>query len=135
MQVAVTAIAGAVVWWAGDHWLVTRPAAAKKKPDIADYVIEKFSATRLNVSGKPLHQLQAKSYEFFATRNTANLVEPRLVQYDSNRRATYTRADSGVLDTKNKTLYMKGNVEVRQGRQQDRGPLQLKTQELTVELE
>lgn len=135
VQLAVTAILGGLVWWAGDHWLVSKPEAAKRTDNIADYVIEQFSATRLNKSGKPQHQLQATRYEFFSASNMAKLVRPHLVQYDASQNATSTWADTGTLDTKNKTLHMKGNVEVRQGKQKHRGPVQLKTNELTVELQ
>lgn len=122
------------MWWVGDHWLVSKPEATSKKADAADYVIEQFSATSLGKSGRPLHQLQASSYEFFAANSMANLEKPQLVQYEGNQPATYTQADNGVLDTKSRVLHLKGNVIVRQGKQKDRGPVQLKTNELTVEL-
>lgn len=134
-QLAVTATLGALVWWAGDKWLVSEPPVNGQPGKEADYIIENFSATRLNILGKPQHQLNAQSYHYYSGNETARLVLPRLIQYDENRQITNTRADKGQLDTRKKTLRMLGNVEVRTGRQQDRGPVQLTTNELVIELE
>ena len=134
-RLAIAATVGALVWWASDKWLASEPPVNGQSGKEADYIIENFSATRLNKLGKPQHQLNALSYHYYSGIETARLVLPRLVQYDENRQATYTRANKGQLDTRNKTLRMVGNVEVRSGAQKDRGPVQLRTNELVVELE
>ncbi|MBE9516319.1 MAG: LPS export ABC transporter periplasmic protein LptC [Proteobacteria bacterium] len=133
-RLLVTAVLAALVWWAGDEWLVSKPVVERKPSTEADYSIDNFSATRLTKLGKPQHQLSASSYHFYSDNNTAQLIKPKLVQYDANQRATYTRADTGELNTSKKTLRMLGNVEVRKGRAKDRGPMQLETNELIIEL-
>ncbi|MDH5632014.1 MAG: LPS export ABC transporter periplasmic protein LptC [Gammaproteobacteria bacterium] len=134
-QLMLAAGLATIAWWAMDNQIGTHDAPSLSSANLPDYTIDNFSATRLNANGTPRHQLSADHYRYFAVNDSAELVRPHLVQYSQGNAPTHTRADTGTLNPKQKSIVMRGNVEVRQGKQTERGPIQLRTNELTVELQ
>lgn len=86
----------------GSYWLsqqVSAPDAtpdAKKRHDV-DYVVEKFSATTLDETGKPRYTLSADRIWHYPDDHSTHLQAPKLLSHDKDGSSTLTSAQTGKL--------------------------------------
>ena len=136
LAVAAVLIALAVLAW----WLPTAltprsglfDGESRNEPD---YTIENFTATEMNAQGQRKHELRAAKLVHYGDDDSADLIQPYLIQYAPNTAPVHTRADRGQVSPDGKEILMQGNVRVTRGASGADPAGEIQTQEMRVILE
>jgi lipopolysaccharide export system protein LptC len=109
---ALAGLAGASWWLSREATLpaVSRPVA-RHEPD---YIVERFTATVMDETGRPRYRLSAERLVRFADDGSHELEKPHLVQY-GNGVPTHTRAARGWMPADRSVIEMRGSVRMARG--------------------
>jgi len=118
-------------------WLdyaVRQEAQGDKKAELyePDFIIENFSATRLNKEGKPASVLKAKRMTHYPDNQASKLDEPYLIQLRDNAQSMHISADRALVSGSGEEVRLYGNVVVRRPATPERTELRLETRFLQV---
>ena len=78
-----------------------------------DYIVENFTATRMNADGTPRYAVAARRMLHYPDDNSAQLDYPELSHFDPQRAPVTIRADAGSLSANGEEALFSGNVLVR----------------------
>ncbi|MBZ0091551.1 MAG: LPS export ABC transporter periplasmic protein LptC [Sulfuricellaceae bacterium] len=109
------------------YWLSHTVQAPLQKRDGSgrhdpDYIIEKFTATRLGPDGKPATLLTAEKMIHFPDDDSTQLVEPKFTRLSPHQKAAlHISARQGLLSSDGKNIYFKDHVEATRDAYTDQG--------------
>ncbi len=78
----------------------------------ADYIVQKFSLTRLGEDGQPRYTLSSSRMVHYPDDDTSHLEFPRLVQAQPGKPDTHVRADRGLVSSDGREVQLFNNVEL-----------------------
>jgi lipopolysaccharide export system protein LptC len=118
-------------------WLeraVNAPAASRPDPSLhnPDFIIERFTATTLDKSGRPEWQLIANRMAHFPDDETTELEEPRLLQLPGEGPPVRITAERGTVTKDGAEVRLYGNVVVIREASGARDELRMETTYLQV---
>jgi lipopolysaccharide export system protein LptC len=97
-----------------------------------DYIVEHFTATRMNPDGTPRYAVAARRMLHYPGDNSALLEHPELSHFDPKRAPVTIRADEGRLLGNSDEAVFSGNVQVRRHAFADNPEMTLSTSRLQV---
>jgi lipopolysaccharide export system protein LptC len=97
-----------------------------------DYIVDEFTATRMNLDGTPRYAVSAKRMLHYPDDNSALLERPELSHFDAKRAPVIIRADEGSLSANGEEAVFSGNVLVRRHAFADNPEMTLSTSRLEV---
>jgi lipopolysaccharide export system protein LptC len=97
-----------------------------------DYIVENFTATRMNTDGMPRYAVAAQRMLHYPDDNSATLEHPELSHFDPRRAPVTIRADEGELAASGEEAVFNGNVLVRRHAFADNPEMTLSTSRLRV---
>ena len=97
-----------------------------------DYIVDNFTATRMNLDGTPRYAVAAKRMLHYPDDNSALLEHPELSHFDPQRAPVTIRADEGSLSANGEEAIFNGNVLVRRHAFADNPEMTLTTSRLQV---
>lgn len=136
LAIAVILIAlAAGSWWASR--LTTSPESVSdgKQRHDPDYIVENFHTTVMTPQGRPQYQLSGRKLVHYGDDGSSAIEEPYLIQYTPGQAPTHARAKQGYLPKDAGSLRLTGNVNVARGRDPRGAGGDVRTQELTVQLD
>jgi lipopolysaccharide export system protein LptC len=118
-------------------WLdrAVQPAPANRdgsKRHDPDYIIENFSALRLDANGKPRHQLAARRMLHFPDDDSTQLDEPRFVRFEPGKASLSVTSRSALVSSNGENVYFDQAVKVVRGAYSTRSELVVTTEYLHV---
>ncbi len=78
----------------------------------ADYIVQKFSLTRLGEDGQPRYTLSSVKMVHYPDDDTSHLEFPRLIQASPGKPDTQVRADRGLVSSDGREVQLFDNVEL-----------------------
>lgn len=129
--VALTALA----WWLPSALTPRTGLFDSESRHEPDYIVENFTATEMNAQGQRKHELRAVKLMHYADDDTAELIQPYLIQYPPGATPIHTRADRGHVSPDGKVILMQGNVRVTRGASGTDPAGEVQTREMRVILE
>jgi len=97
-----------------------------------DYIVDDFTATRMNLDGTPRYAVAARKMLHYPDDNSAVLEHPELSHFDPQRAPVTIRADEGRLSANGEEAIFSGNVLVRRHAFADNQEMTLSTSRLQV---
>lgn len=101
---------------AATYWLSQQvqplPQVQSQLRHDVDYVVENFSATTLNLDGKPRFTLSAERLWHYPDDDTTHLQMPRITSLYPDRPPTLTSAQTGKISSKGDDVYLYDEVLV-----------------------
>jgi len=113
--VAVLVALAALSWWLPNALTPRSGLFGGESRHDPDYTIDNFTATEMNAQGQRKHELRAVKLMHYADDDSADLMQPYLVQFAPGVAPVHTRADRGRLSPGGKEILMQGNVRVTRG--------------------
>ena len=132
---AVLAALAALSWWLPNALAPRDDLLDSESRHDPDYIIENFTATEMDALGWRKHELRAARLAHYADDDSADLVQPYLVQFAPDSAPVHTRADRGRISPDGKEILMQGNVRVTRGVKGADPAGEVQTQEMRVILE
>jgi lipopolysaccharide export system protein LptC len=110
------------------------PMGARPDPTLhnPDFIVERFTATSLDKSGRPERTLTAKRMIHYPDDETTELFEPRLVQLPGEGPQVRITAERGTVTKDGEEVRLYGNVVVIRDGGEARGELRMETTYLQV---
>ena len=109
---------------------------AGSRPDLTrhdpDFIVERFTATSLDRSGRPESTLTAKRMIHYPDDETTELEEPRLAQLRDEAAPVRITAERGTVTKDGEEVRLYGNVVVRREPSEGRPELRMETTYLQV---
>lgn len=97
-----------------------------------DFIVERFTATSLDKSGRPESRLTARRMTHYPDDETTELEEPRLVQYREQGPPVRISAERGTVTKDGEEVRLYGSVLVVRDGTKGRPPLNMETTYLQV---
>ena len=127
----LAALAGLSLWL--QYAVQTPPGAtADSSKHIADYIVENFTATRTDISGKAENILRARKTEHFLDDDTTQLEAPNFTAFDKQGGTVNVRSAQGYVSSKGDVIVFTGKVVLVRDLHDAQGPLTLTTEYLKV---
>ncbi len=133
--VAVLAVLAALSWWLPNALTPRSGLFDSDSRHEPDYIIENFTATEMNAQGQRKHELRAAKLLHYADDDSADLMQPYLIQFPPDAAPVHTRADRGRVSPDGKVILMQGNVRVTRGTSGADPAGEIQTREMRVILE
>lgn len=92
-----------------------------------DYMIENFSATRMDHDGVTRHVLSAKRMLHYPDDDTTDLEQPRFINTEPGKPALQVDADQAKMSAHGEDIYLTGNVTVLRKAGKGRGETTMST--------
>jgi lipopolysaccharide export system protein LptC len=111
----------ALTMWLSRTIVLTAPESAAAPQHEPDYIVDKFTLTRLSDTGIARYRLAAERMVHFADDDSSHLTLPRLTQLQPGKPDTRVRADRGVIDSGGDIAHLYDNVEMFQAGTRGKG--------------
>ena len=130
-------LAGMVLLAMLSFWLNQKVQPPQPKNDGSsrhdpDYTVEKFSATRMDQNGVPLHTLVAAKMTHYPDDDSTHLDRPHFTRFSPGKPPMHIQSDKGLISRDGEHAYFTGNVLVTREAYQDKSALTLTTSYLHV---
>ena len=97
-----------------------------------DFIVENFTATSMNETGKPVSTLTARRMSHYPVDQSSELEKPHLVQLRDNGTELHISADRGKVSGSGEEVRLYGNVVVYREATAERPELRMETRYLQV---
>jgi len=87
----------------------TRDGSNRHDPD---YIIERFTATRLGIDGKPAHSLAARKMVHYPDDDSSHLEQPTFSSFQKDKPQMRITGDKALVSRDGEHVYFTGNVRV-----------------------
>ncbi len=112
LPVILLVIFAGITFWL-DH-VVQEPQARRDgmlRHDM-DYMVENFSATRLNPEGKPIYVLTARKMVHYPDDESTHLTTPHFTQFEPPQPPLHISAKRGLVSKNGENVYFMDDVQV-----------------------
>lgn len=114
------------------YWLnQSRPGPSRVQDDASDrtpdYVVENFSAIRMEDDGTGRHILLGKKMVHYPDDDSADLEQPRLITTEPGKPSVQLKADQAKMSANGEDIYLSGNVVVVRNAGKGRGETTMTT--------
>ncbi len=110
----------ALTWWLDSKVQPLTPKRDGSSRHDPDYIVENFTATRMNKDGTPRYILSAKKMVHYPDDDTTHLESPVFRHIDGGKPEINITANTGLLTSGSEDAYFTGNVKVvREARDND----------------
>ena len=128
----VLALIGGAAWWQQSGQVPEAPVKPVRAR-LPDYTVEQFTATTMDLNGRPARSLTAREMRHYPDDDSSELDLPVLVLNRPGEPPWDIRSETGWISGDRERLLLHGQVFAdREGRGEAR-PIHLKTSELTVQ--
>lgn len=121
----------AATYWLSRQVLPLPQVQSQLRHDV-DYVVDNFSATTLNLEGKPRFTLTADRLWHYPDDDTTHLQMPRITSLYPDRPPTLTSAQTGKISSKGDDVFLYDEVRVLRPAIEDKGEQRFATDYLHV---
>jgi lipopolysaccharide export system protein LptC len=121
LPLIVMLLLAALTMWLSRTIVLSAPNAAIAPQHEPDYVVDKFTLTRLSETGVARYRLAAERMVHFADDDSSNLTLPRLTQLQPGKPDTRVRAERGVITSGGEIAHLYDNVEMFQAGTKTKG--------------
>ncbi|MDD5240416.1 MAG: LPS export ABC transporter periplasmic protein LptC [Sulfuricella sp.] len=130
-------LAGMVLLAMMSFWLDQKVQPLQPKNDGSsrhdpDYTVEKFTTTRMDQNGLPLHTLVAAKMTHYPDDDTTHLDHPHFTRFSQGKPPMHIQSDKGLISKDGDHAYFTGNVLVTREAYRDKSTLTLTTSYLHV---
>lgn len=123
----------------GSQWLATTASndSAPIEPEThdADYFVENFTNTNMDVTGRPFRRLRASKMLHFPDDDSTQLTNPYLTLYQDNVPLWKIQSERGWVSGDGELLLLKGRVVIDRTRTDKLRPLHIITRNLRLQPE
>ncbi|MDN5835783.1 MAG: LPS export ABC transporter periplasmic protein LptC [Nitrosospira sp.] len=116
-----------LAFWLNQSVRAPSPAQEGDLRRAPDYIVENFSATRMDHEGVTRHVLSAKKMLHYPDDDTADLEQPRLINTHPGKPAMQVEADQAKMSGNGEDIYLTGNVKVLRKAGKGRGETTMTT--------
>jgi lipopolysaccharide export system protein LptC len=113
------------------YWLNQGRGPSRVQDDAAgrtpDYVVENFSAIRMEDDGTGRHMLLGKKMVHYPDDDSADLEQPRLITIEPGKPSVQLKADQAKMSANGEDIYLSGNVVVVRNAGKGRGETTMTT--------
>lgn len=107
------ALLAALLFWVNQSARAPSPVQDEDSRRAApDYMIENFSAVRMDRDGVSRHLLSAKRMLHYPDDDTTDLEQPRFINTEPGKPAMQVDADQAKMSANGEDIYLTGNVRV-----------------------
>jgi lipopolysaccharide export system protein LptC len=131
-SVALVAGLAALTWWLERAVQAPAGSAPNALEHDPDFIVERFTATSLDKTGRPESGLTARRMTHYPDDETTELEEPRLVQFREQGPPVRISAERGTVTKDGEEVRLYGNVLVMREATKARPALQMETTYLQV---
>lgn len=123
-------LAGLSLWL---QYAVHAPAGgANGNSHVVDYIVENFSATRADLTGRPVHTLNARKLQHYLDDDSTVLDFPHFTAVDSKNGRVDIRSNSALVSSEGEKLSFTGKVVLVRDLKDEAGTVTLTTDYLEV---
>jgi lipopolysaccharide export system protein LptC len=97
-----------------------------------DFIVDEFSATRMNPDGSLRHSVTGRRMVHFPDDNSTHVEEPRFVHYDYATAPVRITANRALVSRNGENVYFIGDVLIKREAYADNDAMQLETEMLQV---
>lgn len=127
LPLALLALLAALTFWLNQSVRAPSPAQDGDLGRAPDYMIENFSATRMDHDGITRHVLSAKRMLHYPDDDTTDLEQPRFINTEPGKPAMQVDADQAKMSSNGEDIYLTGNVKVLREAGKGRGETMMTT--------
>ncbi len=113
VPVALVSALALLTWWLDQTVSALNPSHRGGAAHEPDFVIEQFSARRMNEGGTEHYVMRAKKLVHYRDDNSATVEEPRMTSYEPGKAPLTIQAHRGRLSADAKDAFFQDEVEVR----------------------
>lgn len=122
------ALLAALLFWVNQSARAPSPVQDEDSRRAApDYMIENFSAVRMDRDGVSRHLLSAKRMLHYPDDDTTDLEQPRFINTEPGKPAMQVDADQAKMSANGEDIYLTGNVRVLRSAGKGRGETAMTT--------
>lgn len=127
LPLVLLALLAALIFWLNQS--VRAPSLAQEGDlrRAPDYMIENFSAVRMDHDGVTRHVLFAKRMLHYPDDDTTDLEQPRFINTEPGKPAMQVDADQAKMSGSGEDIYLTGNVKVLRSAGKGRGETTMTT--------
>jgi lipopolysaccharide export system protein LptC len=130
--VLILALLLIVPFWLNQSPRAISPSQNSQLSRTPDYVVENFSAIRMDEAGVGRHVLLAKKMVHYPDDDSTDLEQPRLIDTQPGKPAMQVKADEARMTSSGEDIYLSGNVMVVRNAGNGRGETSMTTSLLHV---
>lgn len=97
-----------------------------------DYIVEKFSAVRMNPDGKPRYIVAGDKLSHLPLTDSSTVEKPLVQSFAEDKPPMFITSDTAKLDHINNTVELLGNVDIRRAGSGNARPMTMDTEALTI---
>ena len=127
LPLVLFALLAALIFWLNQS---VRAPSLGQEGDVRrapDYMIENFSAVRMDHDGVTRHVLFAKRMLHYPDEDTTDLEQPRFINTEPGKPAMQVDADQAKMSGSGEDIYLTGNVKVLRSAGKGRGETTMTT--------
>ncbi len=121
----------AATYWLNQQVLPGSVQPESKRHD-PDAIMENFSATNLNVQGKPNFILAAKKLQHYPDDDSTTVDEPHITMLSPGQPVIHATAEHGTVSSNGDEVFLRDNVKVLRAASAQQGQMTLQTQYLHI---
>lgn len=119
------------------YWLSQQVEPLPVKPDNSmrhdpDFMINQFTATMLNVQGKPQYVMSARKLIHYPDDNSTHVEAPTLSSFEPDKPPLHIYADKGMMSGKGDEVFLHENVKIVRAASTDQSEMTFTTSYLHV---
>lgn len=119
------------------YWLSQQVELLPVKPDNSmrhdpDFMINQFTATTLNVQGKPQYVMSARKLIHYPDDNSTHVEAPALSSFEPDKPPLHIYADKGMMSGKGDEVFLHENVKIVRAASTDQSEMTFTTSYLHV---
>lgn len=100
-----------------------------------DYFLKNFTATTMDITGKPAYQVKAQYLEHYPDDDSMKLQQPLFSFYSNNIKTWTAQANEAAITGGNEKIYLTGQVILKQLSTANSAAMVLTAEQLTIEPE
>ncbi len=127
LPLILLAVLAALTFWLSQSVRAPSPAQDGDLSRAPDYMIENFSATRVDHDGVMRHVLSAKRMLHYPDDDTTDLEHPSFINTEPGKPAMQVTADQAKMSSNGEDIYLTGNVTVMRKAGKGRGETTMTT--------
>lgn len=97
-----------------------------------DYIVEKFSAVRMNPDGKPRYIVAGDKLSHLPLTDSSTVEKPLVQSFAAEKPPMFITSNNAKLDHVNNTIELLGNVDIRRAGSETARPMTMDTEALTI---
>ncbi|MEO6825591.1 MAG: LPS export ABC transporter periplasmic protein LptC [Nitrosospira sp.] len=120
LPLILLALLAILAFWLNQSVRVSSPAQENGLGRTPDYMMENFSAVRMDHDGMTRHVLSAKKMLHYPDDDTTDMEQPRFINTAPGKPAMQVDADEAKMSGNGEDIYLTGNVKVQRSADKSR---------------